>query len=129
MAPTRQLLASVLRTAIGQLSPQVQIEAAHQKGVSAGHKLGEESAKFRTKQLEEELARWKTLAKEFEEASGIRLGDYHYHGGKTLGEAARMVMQGAHVALQDRLQTLRRTAEGIVKVIDENLNVTEGGKT
>lgn len=88
---SRSFLAALLKRAIDQ--QRVPAEAARNEGIAVGRKQERELAATRSRDAASELAALKKRVLEFETASGLSImfGDV-----RKLGDAVRMVQEGAH---------------------------------
>ena len=124
--PSRNFLASLLRTAVEQVSPEAQKKAAYDKGHKDGKDLGERITSREAQSDKERLERLEGVIAEFEKASGLHINPYV--SGRQLGEAVRLVLEGEDRHMRKRLDGLRLQAEEILKQLTETLVKPACGK-
>lgn len=119
----RPFIAAVLRRAQEQIVPEAELQAKYREGQAEAEKRLKDYVpseyKF-AKQYHDEL---KNKVAEFELASGVSI-QHAWDGGK-LGEAVRLVRNGAYLREKEQLRGLHETALKCVKRIETELAATE----
>lgn len=119
ISPSRLFLASLLRTAVAQVSPEAQQKEAYERGFRKGREEGETCTVRNEQYVKEKIERWEKVAEDFKAKTGVYISDYS--NGSDIGDAVRAVMNGDHLKIAHRLQDLRVRAQGIVDDVDLRL--------
>jgi len=106
----RLLLASILREALGQVTPEAQLERARREGRKDGIEQEKKSSKWDAQEAARDLERLKKTVAEFEKASGVSIVNEWNAG--PIGDAVRLVVNDEHVRLRERLRDFRDTIQG-----------------
>ncbi len=101
------LLASILRAAAADSVPRHHVAAQISAEVKARVEAVQKTADY-------DLERMRNKIAQFEEASGVKLGNWQE---KQIGEAVKMVMAGDHLQLNRQLQSIGQIAERILEVV------------
>ena len=120
---TRPFLAAVLRRAYEHRPCIAALDAARKEGREAAeeeHKGIRDWEKSEGEKLYQQV-------RDFEKASGIYISTWR--DTKEIGEAVRIVLDGKHTWIVDRLKYLKTSAEGIVSELTERLAAIENGGT
>ena len=118
----RSFVASVLRSAQSQITPEVEIERVRREASEAameqGLKLGTERAERRARDLYESVA-------EFEKASGVQLSSRPFHAAD-IGAAVKLVLgEGGHNGVASRM----KRAEAALRLALEAVEVATGTRS
>jgi hypothetical protein len=113
-------LAAILRRAHETITPAAKIKEAFEAGRTKGH----EEKKNEFEYAQQDHVRLRQIVDKFQEASGVDIINTYWpeRAGK-IGEAVRLVMNGAHTREKERLQCLLKNAKEIVSNIEEHLKV------
>lgn len=112
----RTFLAAMLKRATGTNMDRPEVVAAIASAAAAARAQGEATAKYLATHAERDLEGLRATIKEFERASGVELSLY---GGKHIGDAVRLVIDGKFDARRRDLLELRRRARRIAESLDE----------
>lgn len=115
----RLFVASILRSICDQVLPQKKLDEAREAGMQEGFKNGAESEKTDAEYLRKEIAEVKEahteMIDDFQKKSGLRLDNWQ---AGLIGDAVQRVMQGEHLRIEERLLSLKQTAQGVLAAID-----------
>lgn len=110
---TRPFLASMLRAAAAASPAEEAIRAAVERARAEERKIAKTSADAMRSGADRDMERLQKAVDDFEAASGVRISTYS--GGKELGDAVRVVLDGGLRRKRDRLgafaEQLRRTLQ------------------
>jgi len=118
-ALTSVFLASLVRAAISQVSPEAQKKEAFNRGVVEGRRQAEDNAVNELKRLRQSNESWERVAEDFRRKSGVYI--CQYSNGSEIGEAVRQVLNGDHTKIDQRLRRQLQMAKDIVSAIEDRL--------
>lgn len=110
-------LAAILRRAHETITPDAKIKKAFEEGRSKGHDQKKQEYEYAVRD-HQKLAE---IVFNFEKTSGVKIDTYWPEDAGKIGEAVRLVMNGAHTKEKENLQRLLKNAEGIVTDIKKHL--------
>jgi phage-related protein len=122
----RSFTAAVLRSAQAQITGEAQLTVARDAGYQQGMMDGKKNAENEHKYSLERSKELATAVAEFEKASGVNINKWN---GEKIGDAVRLVMNGAATRQLDSLARLKETAEQIALNIGAELEKVKGNST
>lgn len=124
VVPTRPFLASMLRAAATASPAEEAIRGAVERARGEERKIARTSADALRSGAERDLERLQKAVDDFEAASGVRISAYG--GGKEMGAAVKLVLDGGFAMRRGRVQALADLLRGIVRDCDAALAVDIG---
>ena len=111
----RLQLAAIMRNLQENFSPEAQIEAAEERGITEGRKEGAEVVQ----RVNDKLKEIECNLNAFRKYTGIDLSSWHSEDRfREIGKAVNIVLTGKDVAIRERLQSLRDQMKDLVARCD-----------
>jgi len=118
----RPFIAALLRRASAMSPSAVAVNAAIRCTRNEERQRYESQRKLDVREAELKLQHLEESLKQFEEKSGVKIGGWN---GEQIGEAVRVVLKGRVGDLRREFESIRKTAEGIVR--DATILLSEDG--